>query len=84
MLAFVVLTFWFVLGPVAMAFDGCLLMGTLCEGGPCANVSSTDFAPAPLLGPEPIGFLAIPTRPVLHPNIFSCLEPPPKSSLLSA
>ena len=82
--AFLVLTLWLLLGPVAMAFDGCLLMGTLCDGGPCANVSSADFAPPPLLGLEPIGLVAAFPGPALPSNSPAGLEPPPKSSFLSA
>ena len=83
-LALAVLTLWVLLGPLAMAFDGCLLMGTMCDGGPCANASSAVFAPAPLIGLEPIGLLALPPSPGLPPNSFASLEPPPKSSHLPA
>jgi len=83
-LALAVLTLWVVLGPIAMAFDGCLLMGTLCDGGPCANCSSTVFVPAPLISLGPVGVLAPASSPSLPPNSFSSLEPPPKSPLLPA
>jgi hypothetical protein len=79
-----VLMLWILLGPIAMAFDGCLLMGTLCDGGPCANFSSTAFVPAPLIGPGPIGLLAAVPRLVLPANSPATLEPPPKSPLLAA
>ena len=75
---------WLLLGPIAMAFNGCLLMGTLCDGGPCANFSSTAFVPAPLIGPGPIGLLAAVPRLVLPANSPATLEPPPKSPLLAA
>ena len=83
-LAVAILTLWVLLGPIAMAFDGCLLMGTMCDGGPCANVSSTVFAPAPLIGLHPLEVLAPALSSGLPPNSFSSLEPPPKSPLLSA
>jgi hypothetical protein len=79
-----VLVLWILLGPIAMAFDGCLLMGTLCDGGPCANFSSTAFVPAPLIDPAPSGFLAAVPRLVLPSNSSATLEPPPKSSFLAA
>ena len=79
-----VLMLWLLLGPVAMAFNGCLLMGTLCDGGPCANFSPTAFVPAPLIGPGPIGLLAAVPRLVLPANSPATLEPPPKSPLLAA
>ena len=79
-----VLMLWVLLGPIAMAFDGCLLMGTLCDGGPCANFSSTAFVPAPLIGPGPIGLLAAVPRRMLPANSSATLEPPPKSPLLAA
>ena len=83
-LALLILTLWVLLGPIAMAFDGCLLMGAMCDGGPCATSSSTVFAPAPLIGLEPIGLLAQAPSPSLPPNSFASLEPPPKSPLLFA
>lgn len=79
-----ILMFWLLLGPIAMAFDGCLLMSALCESGPCASSSSTAFVPAPLIGPGPIGFLAAMPRLVLPANSFATLEPPPKSPPLAA
>jgi len=83
-LALVVLMLWVMLGPIGMAFDGCLLMGTMCDGGPCANSSSTVFTPAPLIGIGPLGFLA-PAASLDLPGIsLASLEPPPKSPLLPA
>ena len=79
-----VLVLWILLGPIAMAFDGCLLMGTLCDGGPCANFSSTAFVPALLIGPGPIGFLAAAPRRMLPANSPATLDPPPKSPLFAA
>lgn len=79
-----VLMLWVLLGPIAMAFDGCLLMGTLCDGGPCANFSSTAFVPGLLIGPGPIGFLAAVPQLELPANSSATLEPPPKSPLPAA
>jgi len=83
-LSLVVLVLWVLLGPIAMAFDGCLLMGTLCDGGPCAISSSTVYAPAPLINPGPIGFLATVPFLAMPANGPATLEPPPKSPLLPA
>ncbi|PWU19516.1 MAG: hypothetical protein C5B48_13430 [Candidatus Rokuibacteriota bacterium] len=84
MLALGVLTFWVLLGPIGMAFDGCLLMGTMCDGGPCANFSSTVFAPPPVIDPGPVGFVAATPSLGLPANSFASPEPPPKSPLLPA
>ena len=78
------LIFWVVSGPVGMAFDGCAMMGAMCEA-PC-GVSSyiagqvvTDLARL-----QPLAYLATPST--TQPPVVSAspLTPPPKSVLLSA
>ena len=38
LLSVLILVFWLVSGPVAMAFDGCAMMGAMCEA-PCGVLS---------------------------------------------
>jgi len=83
-LAVAVLALWVLLGPIAMAFDGCMLIGAMCDGGPCAISSSTVFVPVALIGLGPMWFLAPTPSSGLPPNSLASLEPPPKSPLLSA
>ena len=80
----IVLALWIVLGPVAMAFDGCLLMGGMCEA-PCGMLS---YIVAPSSGGlallQPLAYLA--SRSAQHFALVSARPPtpPPKSALLSA
>ena len=78
-LTLLVLGLWLLLGPVSMAFDGCLVMGALCDGGPCGASCNASFAPAPAVDLEPIAYLD--PQPGLHlpANTLTALEPPPKS-----
>ena len=78
-LTLVVVALWLLLGPIAMAFDGCLLMGTLCDGGPCGASSDSSFAPAAAIGLRPIAFLDTPPGAHLPVSTLTALEPPPKS-----
>lgn len=73
------LAIWLLLGPVAMAFDGC--MG--CEL-PCAQIACAVPAPAPAVRPE-AATSAI-TQADLHPvtSTPSTLELPPKYLLSAA
>jgi len=82
-LTLLVLGLWLFLGPVSMAFDGCLVMGAICEGGPCGASSDTSFAPAPPIGLEPVAYLDAQPRAQLPAGTLTALDPPPKS-LLSA
>jgi hypothetical protein len=74
---FVVL--WVLLGPIGMAFDGCV-MGLMCEA-PCGLTSiMVSIAPAAVLVLSVLGDVS----PVVqaHPvGIQRVLEPPPKASL---
>ena len=74
-----VLGLWLFLGPVSMAFDGCLLMGALCEGGPCGASSNVSFAPMPAVALVPTAYLDNQPRTQLPANTPAALEPPPKS-----
>jgi len=74
------LAVWVLLGPVAMAFDGCTLMGAMCES-PCAAMSW-------IAVPSPSGFTPVEVvNAVWLPQVdvvgitADPAEPPPKSSL---
>ena len=77
LIALVVLALWVLLGPTAMAFDGCLAMGAACEA-PCGTSAGAFLSPARSMVPDLIAFLGaqpdqrLPTRPL------AVFEPPPK------
>jgi len=75
----VLLAIWLLLGPVAMAFDGCLG----CEL-PCAQMACA--LPAPALAGTPGTVASAALQLELHPitSIPSTLEHPPKSLLSAA
>ena len=78
------LTLWVVSGPIGMAFDGCAMMGAMCEA-PC-GISSYIAGPVvtSIAGLQPLEYLASSSaaRPLLVS--VSPLTPPPKPSLRSA
>lgn len=78
------LTLWVVSGPIGMAFDGCAMMGTMCEA-PC-GISSYIAGPVAtsLTGLQPLAYLA--PSSTAHSLVVSVspLTPPPKSALRSA
>ncbi len=83
-LTLVVLMAWLVLGPVGMAFDSCVAMMALCDGGPCGVVSAvTDAAPS-LAPPTALTIVVVAPSKQLSPVSSSALEPPPKFVRLSA
>ena len=77
LLAFVVS--WILLGPIAMAFGGCLLMGdcdALCGTLAAAQLAATLVAATLVSRP-----LWSPTTPTLLTPALFVLEPPPRPSL---
>ena len=67
---------WILLGPVAMAFGGCLLMGdceALCGTVPGLQLASSLIAVAPV--GSPVWSL---TTPALLPPALFVIEPPPR------
>ena len=78
------LILWVASGPVGMAFDGCAMMGAMCEA-PC-GISSYIAGPVAtaVAGLRPLAYLAPPS--IAHPRAVtvSPLTPPPKSTLRSA
>jgi hypothetical protein len=78
------LTLWTVSGPVGMAFDGCAMMGAMCEA-PCGVVSYiTGPVVTSLAVLQPLAYLESPAP--AQPAIVTAgpLTPPPKSTLFSA
>ena len=80
----ITLAIWLISGPVGMAFDGCAMMGAMCEA-PCGAMMQIVTPAAPdLAGLSPVSYLesSLDERPIvlgLRPP-----SPPPKSALLSA
>jgi len=78
------LVLWVVSGPVGMAFDGCAMMGAMCEA-PCGALSY-------IAAPRATGLAILQPLAYLEPSASSPpaiintgpLTPPPKSALLSA
>jgi hypothetical protein len=81
--AVMTLALWVLSGPIAMAFDGCAMMGAMCEA-PC-GASSYIVSPTVtgVAGLEPISYLD--SRSTPSPTAFTPgpLTPPPKPSLVS-
>ena len=78
-----VLAFWVLSGPVGMAFNGCAMMGAMCEA-PC-GVSS--YIAGPLVTAitlQPLITLAAHAAERFSAPALNPLDPPPKSALLSA
>lgn len=75
----VFVSIWLLLGPVAMAFDGC----AGCEL-PCAQMACALSAPAPGLAPEIVasGLVQVQSAPVS--SAPPAHEPPPKHLLSAA
>jgi hypothetical protein len=70
---------WFLLGPVAMAFGGCLLMGdceALCGTVPAVHLASSLIAVALVCSP----LWSLTTLALLSPALF-VIEPPPRLHL---
>ena len=76
-LAFVAV--WILLGPIAMAFGGCLLMGdceALCGTVPGLHLASSLFAVALVC----LAVWSVTTLALLSPALF-VIEPPPRLHL---
>jgi len=78
-LGLVLMAVWLLLGPVAMAFDGCVG----CEL-PCAQMACAVPAPALTIAPEAVTSAS--PQVELHPvtSTVSTPEPPPKYLLSAA
>lgn len=75
----VVLLFWIIAGPIAMAFSGCAAMGGMC-GSPCALTSCLlSRPPHPI--PSPLITHVVIEGVYYHPMAFIRVpDPPPRSA----
>jgi len=84
LLGILTLVLWVASGPIAMAFDGCAMMGAMCEA-PCGMSSYIVGQPLLALAVlEP--HTDLPTQAKREPAVLVAAPPtpPPKSALLSA
>ena len=78
-LVLVFVAVWILLGPIAMAFGGCLLMGdceALCGTVPGLHLASSLFAVALVC----LAVWSVTTLALLPPALF-VIEPPPRLAL---
>ena len=68
--------------PIAMAYAGCPMMGTVCYG-PC-GLSCAAVSPMASLSPMPSGVASTVPEVRHHRNVFAAFEPPPKLPFRSA
>jgi hypothetical protein len=82
LLALTMLAAWILLGPVAMAFSGCVAMGGMCEDI-CATATAL-VVPALSASPGPTPLVAAAPDRRLPPRTPAGLDHPPKSRSISA
>ncbi len=83
LLAILTLTLWVVSGPIAMAFDGCAMMGAMCQA-PCGILSYiTGPSVTDVAAPQSIAYLQARSMPGVALVSPGPLTPPPKFALLS-
>ena len=68
--------------PMAMAYAGCPMMGTVCYG-PC-GLSCAAVSPMASLSPVPSAVASTVPEVRHHRNVFAAFEPPPKLPFRSA
>lgn len=73
----VVLGVWALWGSVALAFDHCMVMTTLCAA-PCGLTVFVEPVPA-LVGPAPLATVSLPLHPRLSTTALPVPDPVPKS-----
>jgi hypothetical protein len=83
MIVLAVLVAWVLLGPIAMAFDGCAAMGALCEA-PCGSSGCAIVTPTLSMAPIPASLLSVAPESVHRSHVPAGLEHPPKRRLASA
>src|SRR5262249_53743232 len=84
MMIAITLVIWLVSGPVGMAFDGCAMMGAMCEA-PCGAMFQIVTPAAPdLAGLSLASYLDSPLDERAVVLSLRPPSPPPKSALLSA
>jgi hypothetical protein len=73
----VVLGVWALWGSVALAFDHCMAMSTVCEA-PCGLTAFVEPVPA-LVGPAPLATVSLPLPLRLSTTALPAPDPVPKS-----
>jgi hypothetical protein len=82
-IAVLVLAIWVLLGPVAVAFSGCAVMGAMCKG-PCGTTACAIAAPTMSGALGLLSSFEVTVDRELPANIPAGLDHPPKSLLRSA
>ena len=72
-----VLVAWVLLGPIAMAFDDCPAMMSMCEG-PCGVLTYVVYAPASVTVPTAATAVSPAVSRSLPAAVLAALDPPPK------
>jgi hypothetical protein len=73
-----VLVAWVLLGPIAMAFDDCPAMMSMCEG-PCGVLTYIVYAPPTVTASVVVTTVEPPVTRRLPAVVLTALDPPPKS-----
>jgi hypothetical protein len=73
-----VLVAWVLLGPIAMAFDDCPAMMSMCEG-PCGVLTYVVYAAPTVSAPTMVAPVESPIARTLPAVVVTALDPPPKS-----
>jgi hypothetical protein len=74
----IVLVAWVLLGPIAMAFDDCPAMMSMCEG-PCGVLSYLMYPPPSMTATMAVTAIEPYVTSTLPAVVLSALDPPPKS-----
>jgi hypothetical protein len=70
---------WILLGPIAMAFGACGILGVTCDGA-CGALASATQAPLPERLMRHVASIAAAPEEQLATGTRAVLEPPPKSA----
>ena len=73
-----VLVAWVLVGPIAMAFDDCPAMMSMCEG-PCGVLTYVVYAAPSVSAPTMVATVQSPITWTLPAVLVTALDPPPKS-----
>lgn len=68
---------WVLLGPIAMAFDDCPAMMSMCEG-PCGVLTYVVYAPPSVTAPTSVTAVSPTATRTLPAPVVTALDPPPK------
>jgi hypothetical protein len=74
-----VLIAWVLLGPIAMAFGACGILGVTCDT-PCGAPSYVVQAPPPCCPTERVSSVSVCPEGHVTPRTLTAPEPPPKSA----